>query len=68
MRILHVVALALAACSATSFATPNLPGTLDNTWSSDGKQFMAISPHPDLTGNDVMSAIATQADGKVCGM
>ncbi len=66
MRILNSFALALAAAaSQLVFAVANQPGTLDNTWSSDGKAFASISPQSSLTGNDLMSAIAVQADGKV---
>ena len=55
----------MATVSQIVFAVANQPGTLDTTWSGDGKAFVSISPQSGLTGNDVMSAIATQPDGKV---
>jgi len=65
MRFLKIAALAVAAGSSLAFAVAGQPGTLDATWSGDGKVFVPVSSQPTLPGNDVFGASARQPDGKI---
>jgi uncharacterized delta-60 repeat protein len=65
MRIPVLLISLLLLLVHSSMATVGEPGTLDTTFGTNGKSFVSVSPHSTLADNDVMSAMAIQANDKV---